>query len=116
MNKICACCSALLSLLTRSSVLYLALLLIPLCWLTYAIAISREHDKAVNAAELRLANVTLVYEQHLETMFLNVDRSLLLLRLLYEKDRDHFDLKYWTDSADLTSGTVIRADSGHLEP
>jgi diguanylate cyclase (GGDEF)-like protein/PAS domain S-box-containing protein len=108
MNKICASCSAFLSLLTRSSVLYLALLLIPLCWLTYAVAVSREHDKALNAAELRLANVTLVYEQHLETMFLNVDRSLLLLRLLYEKDPDSFDLKYWTDSADLTSGTVIR--------
>ena len=56
--------------------LYLAILLIPLCWLTYAIATSREHEKAINGAELHLANVTLVYEQHVESLFLDVDRSL----------------------------------------
>ena len=30
----------------------------------------------------------------------------MLLRLLYEKDPAHFDLKYWTDSASLTSAAV----------
>ena len=108
MSKICQSCSAVAALLMRSSVLYLAILLIPLSWVTYAVATSREHARAVSAAEFRLANVTLVYEQHLEAMFLDVDRSLLLLRVLYEKDPGHFDLKYWTDSAALTSRTVTR--------
>ena len=108
MNKICQSCSALAALSMRSSVLYLALLLIPLCWLTYAIATSRERDRAVNGAELRIANVTLVYEQHLESLFLDVDRSVLLLRLLHDKDPASFDLKYWTDSAALTSRAVTR--------
>ena len=108
MSKISQSCSAFVALLTRSSVLYLAFLLVPLCWLTYAVATSREHDRAVTAAEFRLANVTLAYEQHLESLFLDVDRSLLLLRVLYEKDPGNFDLRYWTDSAALTSRTVTR--------
>lgn len=40
-------------------------------------------------------------------MFLNVGRSLLLLRLLYEKDPDNFDLKYWTDSIDAHSSLPL---------
>jgi signal-transduction protein with cAMP-binding, CBS, and nucleotidyltransferase domain len=38
-------------------------------------------------------------------MFLNVGRS--LLRLLYEKDPDNFDLKYWTDSIDAHSSLPL---------
>ncbi len=108
MSKFCQSCSAFAAILMRSSVLYLAVLLIPLCWLTYAVATSREHSRGISAAEFRLSNLTLVYEQHLESEFLDVDRSLRLLRLLYERDQGRFDLKYWTDSAALTSRTVIR--------
>ncbi len=92
----------------RSSAFYLAAVLIPLFWLVYFAATGVERNRAIADAEARAANVTLVYEEHLDSLFLDLDHSLLLLRALYEKDPARFDLKYWVQKAGLISSTVIR--------
>lgn len=94
------------SLLSRSSVFYLALFLVPVFWLTFFVAASLEKTRALNISESQANNSLLIYQANIDSIFLDVDRSLLLLRLLYEKDAGHFDLKYWTNSAGLTSTTV----------
>ena len=94
------------SLLSRSSVFYLALFLVPVFWLTFFVAASLEKTRALNISESQANNSLLIYQANINSIFLDVDRSLLLLRLLYEKDAGHFDLKYWTNSAGLTSTTV----------
>jgi diguanylate cyclase (GGDEF)-like protein/PAS domain S-box-containing protein len=95
-----------ISLLSRSSVFYLALFLVPLFWLTFLVASSLEKARALKISESQANNSLSIYQAHIDSIFLDVDRSLLLLRLLYEKDPGHFDLKYWTHSAALTSATV----------
>ena len=95
-----------ISLLARSSVVYLALFFVPLFWVTFFLAASWEKTRALNISEARANNSLSLYQEHIDSIFLDADRSLLLLRLLYEKDPGHFDLKYWTHSAALTSATV----------
>jgi diguanylate cyclase (GGDEF)-like protein/PAS domain S-box-containing protein len=92
----------------RSSAFYLAAALIPLFWLVYFAETGMEKNRAIVDAEARATNVTLVYEQHLDSLFLDLDHSLLLLRALYEKDPANFDLKYWVQQAGLISPTVVR--------
>ncbi len=96
-----------IALLSRSSVFYLALILVPLFWIAFFIASSWEKTRALNVSETQASNTLSIYQEHIDSIFLDVDRSLLLLRLLYEKDPVHFDLKYWTKSAELTSATVM---------
>ncbi len=108
MNRFCQSCRLSALLLMRSSAFYLAAALIPLFWLTCFFATGIERNHAVADAEARAANVTFVYEQHLDSLFLDLDHSLLLLRALYEKDPARFDLNYWVRKAGLISGTVTR--------
>lgn len=108
MNGFYQFCRLSASRLTRSSAFYLAAALVPLFWLVYFAATGVEKNRAVADAQARGSNVTLVYEEHLDSLFLDLDHSLLLLRALYEEDPARFDLKHWVQKAGLISSTVIR--------
>lgn len=93
--------------LYRSSAVYLAVLLIPIFWAIYFGISYSERNRALEDAKARVASVTQVFEENVESIFQDLDRSLLLLRLVYERDPEHFDLEFWTKSAALRSRNIV---------
>src|SRR5260221_3695374 len=103
------------SLAWRSPAILFAVLMAPVLWAIHFVNASFEKAGAIEHAKLQTASVVRIFQENTERIFLEVDRSLRLLRLLYQRNPQAFDLKFWAQNASLMSGgtvnfTLIGAD------
>jgi diguanylate cyclase (GGDEF)-like protein/PAS domain S-box-containing protein len=69
---------------------------------------SFERERALRQATSHGTNVAQIFQESTERIFLGVDRSLHLIRFLYEKDPAGFDLMYWAKNALVTADGTIQ--------
>jgi diguanylate cyclase (GGDEF)-like protein len=74
----------------------LGLIMIAACWIGVVIELEMERGKTLDAAGQQSANLTRLFEENTVRTFEGVDRTLLLLREVYERDPAHFDLRDWS--------------------
>ncbi len=96
------------SLAWRSPAILFAVLMAPVLWAVYFANASVEKDRAVDHAISQTAGVVRVFQEGTERILLDVDRSLRQLRLLYLRDPQSFDLKFWAENALSVSGATAR--------
>ena len=92
----------------RSPTVLIALLLIPMFWLAFFANASFERERALRQATSHGTNVAQIFQESTERIFLSVDRSLHLIRFLYERDPAGFDLIYWAKNALVTSDGTLQ--------
>ena len=82
------------SLAWRSPAILFAVLMAPVFWSVHFINSSFEKNTAIEKAKSQTANVVQIFQENTERIFLEVDRSLRLLRLLRQRNPESFDLKF----------------------
>lgn len=88
--------------------------MVPLFWGGFLINSSAERAHTLEHAKARGAGVAQIFQENTERTLLGIDRSLRLLRMLWEKDPDNFDIKSWADNAALVAG--VTAQIGLIGP
>jgi diguanylate cyclase (GGDEF)-like protein len=83
------------------------LVLIVASWFVAAYISSVEHEKAVEEAMKQSDSLVRLFEHNTVDTLARFDRTLLLLRKIYEDDPDHFDLRKWAEQSALISGDAI---------
>src|SRR3954468_13852709 len=92
----------------RSPAILFAVLMAPVLWTIYFVNASVEKDNAIERAKAQTAGVVRIFQESTERILLDIDRSLRLLRLLYETNPQSFNLNSWAETASLTSGGTVR--------
>src|ERR1044071_9140486 len=85
-------------LLKYRSVLFGAIL-IGLAWATLFFFLKNEHESAERAAIQNSTNLAAALEEHLLRSLSEIDRTLVIVRTLYERDKNKFDLAAWLKSS-----------------
>ena len=80
------------------SVLF-GVILIGLVWATLFFFLRNEHESAERAAVQNSTNLAGALEEHLLRSLGEIDRTLVIIRSLYERDRNKFDLAGWLKSS-----------------
>jgi Cache domain len=93
----------------------LGLMMIAACWIGVGVGLEMERGKTMDTAVQQTANLARLFEENTVRTFEGVDRGLLLLREVYERDPVHFNLSEWTKRTALVSDltfqlSVIGAD------
>ena len=93
----------------------LGLMMIAACWIGVVVELEMERGKTMDTAVQQTANLARLFEENTVRTFEGVDRGLLLLREVYERDPVHFNLSEWTKGTALVSDltfqlSVIGAD------
>jgi len=99
---------SLASVAWRSPALLLAAAMLPLFWAAYFVNSFAEETRAIEHAKSHSASLAQIFQENTERIFLGVDRSLRLLRSVWEKDPDAFDLKAWAENASLVAGSTVQ--------
>jgi diguanylate cyclase (GGDEF)-like protein/PAS domain S-box-containing protein len=73
-------------------------ILISLVWTTLFFFLKNEHESAERAAIQNSTNLAGALEEHLSRSLTEIDRTLLIIRTLYERDKNKFDLAGWLKS------------------
>src|SRR6476660_789844 len=76
------------------SVLF-GVILVSLVWTTLFFFLKNEHESAERAAIQNSANLAGALEEHLLRSLSEIDRTLVIVRTLYERDKNKFDLAGW---------------------
>jgi diguanylate cyclase (GGDEF)-like protein/PAS domain S-box-containing protein len=95
------------SLAWRSPAILFAVLMVPALWIVHFVHAASEKERSVEHARSQSASVVRIFQENTERIFLEVDRSLRLLRLLHQRDPESFDLKFWARNASLMSGSAV---------
>ncbi len=74
-------------------------ILISLVWTTLFFFLRNEHESAERAAIQNSTNLAGALEEHLSRSLSEIDRTLVVIRTLYERDRNKFDLAGWLKSS-----------------
>ena len=74
-------------------------ILIAASWFIVAFVSSIEREKAVEEAMKQSDTLVRLFARSTEDIFGRFDRTLLLLRKIYEDDPAHFDLRKWAGSS-----------------
>jgi len=90
----------------RSATVF-GLVIIAVFWAGLAHLLSVERTKTVESAVQRGSNLARLFEENLIRLFKDVDRILLLLRLAYEDNPDHFDVRHWAERTALVDDLTI---------
>src|SRR4051812_3577337 len=96
------------SLAWRSPAILFAVLMAPVLWAICFVNASVEKENAIERAKAQTAGVVRIFQESTERILLDIDRSLRMLRLLYETNPQSFDLNFWTKTASLTSDGAVR--------
>jgi diguanylate cyclase (GGDEF)-like protein/PAS domain S-box-containing protein len=96
------------SIAWRSPALLIAAAMVPLFWIAFFINAHNEENRAFEQAKSHTASVAQIFEENTERIFLGVDRSLRLLRMMWERSPSTFDLKSRTDDAELIAGGTLQ--------
>jgi len=76
------------------SVLF-GIILIGLVWATLFYFLKNEHESAERAAIQNSTNLAGALEEHLSRSLTEIDRTLIIVRALYQRDKNKFDLAGW---------------------
>jgi methyl-accepting chemotaxis protein len=87
----------------------LGLVVITICWTGLAYQLSAERAKTLDAAIERGNSLARLFEENTIRLIKDLDRTLLLLRLAYEKNRENFDLRDWAEGTSLLGDLTIQA-------
>ncbi len=87
----------------------LGLVVIAICWTGLAYQLSAERAKTLDAAIERGNSLARLFEENTIRLIKDLDRTLLLLRLAYEKNQEHFDLRDWAAGTSLLGDLTIQA-------
>jgi len=82
--------------------------MLPVTWGVFLYATASDKNASLRQAQARAETTVQVFQENTERIFLDIDHTLLMSRLAFETDRDHFDLKHWAASASLISGGTIQ--------
>ena len=74
-------------------------ILISLVWMTLFFFLKNEHESAERAAIQNSTNLAGALEEHLSRSLSEIDRILVIVRTLYERDKNKFDLAAWLKSS-----------------
>jgi methyl-accepting chemotaxis protein len=85
------------------------LVVIAICWTGLAYQLAGERNTAVEAAVERGNNLARLFEENTIRLIKDLDRTLLLLRLAYERNREHFVLRDWAAGTSLLGDLTIQA-------
>ena len=96
-----------LRLLVRPSFIFGAVI-ITTCWISFAIQLSVERSKALDAAIERGNGSARLFEETTIRLIRGVDQKLLLLRQAYEERPEQFNLPYWAERASLVSDVTTQ--------
>jgi len=97
-----------LRLLLQSGPMF-GMAIIAIFWIGLAYLLSVERTKTLEGAVQQGSNLTRLFEENTIRLFKGVDRTLLLLRLAYEEDSEHFDLRRWAERTSLLGDLAIQA-------
>lgn len=92
----------------RSLPLQIALLLLPMLWISYVALSASEKADALQQARSHGESIANLFQENTERIFERVDQSLLVVRTLYAHNPETFDLKFWADRARIASGDVVQ--------
>ena len=81
--------------LVRHRLVLLAAIIIGVVWVTLFYLLKNEHDSAERAAIQNSTNLAGAFEEHLSRSLSEIDRSLKVIRTLYARDPENFDLADW---------------------
>jgi methyl-accepting chemotaxis protein len=87
----------------------LGLVAIAICWTGLAYQLSAERTKTLDSAIERGNSLARLFEENTIRLIKDLDRTLLLLRLAYEKNREHFVLRDWAEGTSLLGDLTIQA-------
>ncbi len=83
--------------------------IIAIFWIGLASQLSVEHARALDAAIARGSGIARLFEESTIRLINGVDRTLLLLRLAYEENPEHFELRRWAERTSLINDLTIQA-------
>jgi diguanylate cyclase (GGDEF)-like protein len=83
------------------------IVLIAASWFIAIYISSIEREKAIEEAMTQSDSLVRLFEHNTIDTLARFDRTLLLLRKVYEDDPDHFDLRKWAGQTALISGDAI---------
>jgi diguanylate cyclase (GGDEF)-like protein len=86
----------------------LGIAMIILTWATIAFQLSVNRNTAIQGASQESANLTRAFEEQIVHTIRGIDSTLLVLRAVYVKNPDKFDLAEWTWHAGIMSDVVIQ--------
>jgi methyl-accepting chemotaxis protein len=84
------------------------LAVIVICWVGLAYLLSVERTKTSEAAVQQGTNLARLFEENTIRLFKDVDRTLLLLRLAYEENPQHFKLRHWAERTALVGDLALQ--------
>src|SRR5689334_2175511 len=73
-------------------------ILISLVWTTLFFFLKNEHQSAERAAIQNSTNLAGALQEHLSRSLSEIDRTLVIIRTLYERDKNKFELAGWLKS------------------
>src|SRR5215467_5428587 len=73
-------------------------ILISLVWTTLFFFLKNEHESAERAAIQNSTNLAGALQEHLTRSLSEIDRTLVIIRTLYEREKNNFDLAAWLKS------------------
>src|SRR5258708_16771783 len=85
------------------------LVVVAICWSGLAYQLSAERTRTVEAAIDRGNGLARLFEENTIRLIKDLDRTLLLLRLANEKNRENFVLRDWTEGTSLLGDLTIQA-------
>jgi methyl-accepting chemotaxis protein len=85
------------------------LAVIALCWIGVAYQLSVERERALAAEIERGSGLARLLEQDTSRLLKGLDRTLLLLRLAYEENPEHFDLRRMSEQTSFIGDQTIQA-------
>ena len=83
-------------------------ILIGLVWATLFFFLRNEHDSAERAAIQNSTNLAGALEEHLSRSLSEIDRTLLVIRALYERGKNDFDLAGWLKLSRVTNDEDLK--------
>jgi methyl-accepting chemotaxis protein len=85
------------------------LAVIAICWIGLTFQLSVERAKAIDTAIERGSGLARLFEEATIRLIKGVDRTLLLLRLAYKENPEHFDLRRWAEQTSLLGDLTIQS-------
>lgn len=97
----------------------LGVVIISIFWIALAIQLTVERTKALDTAIERGSNFARIFDESTARLIKGVDRSLLMLRKIYEENPERFDLRTWVQQTalvgDLTTQLTIAGPDGFVK-
>src|SRR6202163_308752 len=86
---------------------YLGVVMIAAIWGGIHFLTAEAHDRAYEDGLRQGSNLARVFEEYISRAISGIDSELLVLRKLYQRDSEHFDLGNWIDGTPTRSRLTV---------